>query len=65
MERFNRMLQAAQGMGMGNAAPGAVSYDRVVSHLSKSEIPLQLSAFCMFLLRTQRFSRDSSEVFKS
>lgn len=25
MERFNRMLQAAQGMGMGGAAPGAVS----------------------------------------
>ncbi|PGH05835.1 hypothetical protein AJ80_08283 [Polytolypa hystricis UAMH7299] len=23
MERFNRMLQAAQGMGIGNAAPGA------------------------------------------
>lgn len=26
MERFNRMLQVAQGMGMSNAAPGAVSY---------------------------------------
>ena len=25
MERLNRMLQAAQGMGMGGAAPGAVS----------------------------------------
>lgn len=25
MERFNRMLQAAHGMGMGAAAPGAVS----------------------------------------
>lgn len=25
MERFNRMLQAAQGMGMTNTAPGAVS----------------------------------------
>ena len=26
MDRLNRMLQAAQGMGMGSAAPGGVSY---------------------------------------
>lgn len=25
MDRLNRMLQAAQGMGMGSAAPGGVS----------------------------------------
>lgn len=25
MDRLNRMLQAAQGMGMGGAAPGGVS----------------------------------------
>ena len=26
MDRLNRMLQAAQGMGMGGAAPGGVSW---------------------------------------
>lgn len=28
MDRLNRMLQAAQGMGMGGAAPGGVSWIR-------------------------------------
>ncbi len=26
MDRINRMLQAAQGIGMGGGAPGGVSY---------------------------------------
>lgn len=29
MDRLNRMLQAAQGMGMGGAAPGGVSWMRL------------------------------------
>jgi hypothetical protein len=27
MDRINRMLQAAQGIGMGGGAPGGVSHD--------------------------------------
>lgn len=30
MDRLNRMLQAAQGMGMGSAAPGGVSLESLV-----------------------------------
>lgn len=33
MDRLNRMLQAAQGMGMGGAAPGGVSWIRLISLL--------------------------------
>jgi hypothetical protein len=40
MDRLNRMLQAAQGMGMGSAAPGGVSG------------PLRHSRFASLLLVT-------------
>lgn len=40
MDRLNRMLQAAQGMGMGSAAPGGVRHPVVsmilpCDHLSR------------------------------
>jgi hypothetical protein len=42
MERFNRMLQAAQGMGMGGAAPGAVSKPAAVFICKKPFSPAVL-----------------------
>lgn len=39
MDRLNRMLQAAQGMGMGSAAPGGVSR------------PLASFTLCIFFTR--------------
>lgn len=42
MDRLNRMLQAAQGMGMGSAAPGGVSA-LVTLHLATHPIIVFLS----------------------
>jgi hypothetical protein len=41
MDRLNRMLQAAQGMGMGGGAPGGVS---------QTIIPISLSVYLLKLL---------------
>ena len=45
MERFNRMLQAAQGMGMSNSAPGAVRSFPVLQH---SPFPVTKQYSCLY-----------------
>lgn len=43
MDRLNRMLQAAQGMGMGGAVPGGVS-GSITSPISLHVYPYKLRA---------------------
>lgn len=48
MDRLNRMLQAAQGMGMGSAAPGGVSQQAwpVKCRHCDHRLPIAILASC-------------------